>query len=380
MSRYAHPFFDQIGNRPPEATAAALAPKHAWAKTKLGRIPPVRGNGVIQLDEILGAGTSAEFIGAGKMVFHAGGDSGIPGGSSEAEAVAEAMALDYHVNQSATNPAFLMHLGDVIYGPGKSDHYLDEFYRPYSGYPGKILAIPGNHDGELTSRDPDSLAAFLANFCTPLAVPAPAADAVRIPRETMTLPGAYWMLEAPFVRIIGLYSNFAENPGFLEGEAGDPSQLDWLKKTLNGLTGKTDKALVIATHHPPFSQSSHAGSQEMLGEIETICEAAKVYPDLFLSGHAHNYQRFLRKAQGKQTPFLVNGCLGHGAQAVKPPDGTETNGTTYVKAVECYGFLRITVSAAKILIQMVQVLSGGTQIVDECTVDLATHTVSEAGA
>ncbi len=33
----------------------------------------------------------------------------------------------------------------------------------------------------------------------------------------------------------------------------------------------------------------------MLREIDTICKAQGVYPHAFLSGHAHNYQRYTRK-------------------------------------------------------------------------------------
>jgi hypothetical protein len=36
----------------------------------------------------------------------------------------------------------------------------------------------------------------------------------------MIQPGVYWLLDAPFVRIIGLYSNCLENPGYLEGDGG----------------------------------------------------------------------------------------------------------------------------------------------------------------
>src|ERR671936_509121 len=58
----------------------------------------------------------------------------------------------------AANPALFLHLGDVIYGPHKEQLYRDEFYRPYMKYPGKIAAIPGNHDGEVFAEtDPEPL-------------------------------------------------------------------------------------------------------------------------------------------------------------------------------------------------------------------------------
>ena len=83
-------------------------------------------------------------------------------------------------------------------------------------------------------------------------------------RETMTEPGVYWFLDAPFVQIIGLYSNLLESPGYLQAITKgkpDTSQLDWLEKTLASIgKAKQKKALVIAMHHPPYSQSGHSES------------------------------------------------------------------------------------------------------------------------
>jgi hypothetical protein len=73
---------------------------------------------------------------------------------------------------------------------------------------------PGNHDGEtFAGSDPKPLKAFLANFCAPKASVAPQASGAGVFRETMTQPGVYWMVDAPFVQIIGLYSYIAEGPG-----------------------------------------------------------------------------------------------------------------------------------------------------------------------
>src|SRR5690242_18850390 len=159
------------------------------------------------LAEFIGAPGVAEIQNAGEIRFHASGDSGV-GSAHVAELVGDDMATDYTPAGGAANPAFLFHLGDVIYGTDKEPHYTDRFYRPYRHYPGKIIAIPGNHDGESKSAaDNPSLNAFIGNFCaTSAAVPEQAAGS-GIFRETMTQPGVYWMLDAPFARIIGLYSN-----------------------------------------------------------------------------------------------------------------------------------------------------------------------------
>ena len=243
--------------------------------------------------DIIGSEAVQEVQTIGELRFHALGDSGV-GHADDAEKVAEYIATDYHPDAGGLNPAFLFHLGDVIYGPSKAKHYGEQFYRPYRHYPGKIIAIPGNHDGQSKSAaDNPSLNAFIDNFCaTSAAVPEQAAGS-GIFRETMTQPGVYWMLDAPFARIIGLYSNRLENPGFLEGHGGaDTSQLQWLRDTLTAIKAMPAKALVMATHHPPFSSAGHSGSTEMLQSIDNICSAVDVLPDLFLSAHAHSYQLY----------------------------------------------------------------------------------------
>src|SRR5204862_2469767 len=132
-------------------------------------------------------------------------------------------------------------------------------YSPYRHYPGKIIAIPGNHDGEVKSQaDSPSLKDFLANFCAKKAVVPPQASGSGIYRETMIQPGVYWLLDAPFVQIIGLYSNLLENPGYLQGITrgkGDTSQLDWVNATLATIAKRKQKeALIIAKPYPPNGQ------------------------------------------------------------------------------------------------------------------------------
>lgn len=47
-------------------------------------------------------------------------------------------------------------------------------------------------------------------------------------RTSMTEPYLYFTFEAPYVKIIGLYSNNGEGPGLLD-PGGDKTQLDFLK-------------------------------------------------------------------------------------------------------------------------------------------------------
>src|SRR5262249_53017582 len=132
--------------------------------------------------------------------------------------------------ESSTSPSFLFHLGDVIYNFGEAVFYYDQFYEPFRNYDRPIFAVPGNHDGiVLYGADPKkplypSLFGFQRNFCA--AAPARSADAGALSRSTMTQPGVYFVLDAPFVSIIGLYTNVLEGPGLISDQRGSYPKLD----------------------------------------------------------------------------------------------------------------------------------------------------------
>jgi len=379
--RYAHPFYLPAPHtsRQPINGQSRMTD---WSKQQLGLIPPVKKDGSMTLDDVIGADGSKEIEQAGELRFHALGDSGV-GSAQDAENVSDDMATDYQPGAGGVNPAFLLHLGDVIYGPDKGANYADRFYRPYRHYPGKIIAIPGNHDGEEKSpADSPSLKDFLANFCATTAAVPPQAASSGIYRETMTQPGAYWILDTPFARIIGLYSNRLENPGYLQGITNgklDTSQLDWLGKTLKTIAkAKDNKVLVIATHHPPYSQSGHSGSTEMNQSVDDACAAAGVTPDLFLSGHAHNYQRYTRNFGGKQVPYIVAGTGGMPPQPVAPASGQPvagSSGLTYDAALSSFGYLYVTLSQKLLKAEFWQLGVQHTKAADAVTVDLTKHAV-----
>jgi hypothetical protein len=168
----------------------------------------------------------------------------------------------------------------------------------------------------------------------------------------MDQPGVYWCLDAPFTQIVGLYSNSAENPGFISGTKPGPKQKQWLVKTLKALKSARDKgprkALLFATHHPPFSAGGHSESSEMLADIDDACKQASVWPDAFFSGHAHSIQRYTRSVQfgGKtfKIPFVVSGCGGHGGQAVAKAGGAAGSNTTFDFSYKGWGYTKATIT------------------------------------
>jgi hypothetical protein len=326
---------------------------------------------------------------SGQIVFHCVGDTGSVDGPATQSLVADKMVSDFTEANAADVPSFFYHLGDVVYYFGEATYYYDQFYEPYRLYPAPIIAIPGNHDGIIYPADPTStLQAFLANFCA--ATPAPSPDAGGLVRTTMTEPGVYFTLEAPFVRILGVYTNVLEDPGVISDQNGtyptlDQRQIFFLTTALKRV--KSDiftGAVIIATHHPPYTGGSdHGGSPLMLQDIDSACQAAGVWPHAVLSGHAHNYQRFTRVVNNYQIPYVVAGCGGH-----SPLSKMRTNYRTPYQidstlTLESYddtdfGYLRIIVNAQTMTIEFHPETDGSTTKTpdDDVTINLASHTLS----
>jgi hypothetical protein len=336
-----------------------------------------------------GAAKTAAIEQAGQIVFHSAGDTGSAEGPSTQSLVADKMVSDFTEANSADLPSFFYHLGDVVYYFGEATYYYDQFYEPYRSYPAPIVGIPGNHDGVVYAADPAAtLAAYLANFCAPSFAPAP--DAGGLARTTMIQPGVYYTFDAPFVRILGVYSNVLEDPGVISGQNGtypalDGRQMDFLQTALARVKSESyTGAVIIAVHHPPFTGgSTHGGSPLMLADIDSACQAAGVWPHAVFSGHAHNYQRFTRTVSGLQIPFVVAGCGGHAplekmSGTYRTPYPVDSTLTLESYDDSDYGYLRVVVNASTLTIEFHPESDGGTTKTpdDVVTVTLASHTVA----
>jgi hypothetical protein len=355
-----------------------------FVKAQLQRIPEPTRPPVMTLADIVGAPSAQAIEATGHLRFHTVGDTG-KGLDTEQGIVAQAMRDDFDFHQPAQSPAFFLHLGDVIYGHHKDQLYRPEFYEPYMHYPGKIIAVSGNHDGEvIPGSDPQTLRACLANLCARTAKVPPIAGTIL--RETMTQPGVYWRLVVPFIDLIGLYSNAAENPGFISGDVPGQAQKNWLIATLRQIAAERRqgrrKALVFATHHPPYSEGSQggyagpSGSSEMLADIDDACAKGGVLPDLFLSGHAHNYQRFTRRVPAGggtiEIPYIVAGIGGHNAQPA-PAAGHTIGDHSLVSSHTGYGYLHVEASAATIVVRGIGVDGATKAEFDHVSVQLDTR-------
>jgi hypothetical protein len=380
---------------------------YAQHKKEVQRIPPPRAGAppYIKLEDFIPANLQRTIQQAGKIVFHAVGDTGAAKAGArqsaavslaDQAAVADAMVADVESGGDA-GPAFFFHLGDVIYNFGEDQYYYDQFYEPYRQYDRPIFAIPGNHDGMVfgpgsTAPQVESLTAFLTNFCAP--APAPSPDALTITRSVMTQPAVYFTLDAPFVSIIGLYSNVMDQGGGIISSQGGhfpipDVQLAFLTEELKRVkpdraAGK--RAVIVAVHHPPLSvDAKTGGSGGLMQDIDSCCKAAGLWPDVLLSGHAHLYQRFTRTVNGRQVPYIVSGSGGFAATnppSAPPPEGTVIGDHKLEKGpIVKFGYLTITTDA-KTLTATFKTAPRGSPVtqLDFVTLDLVGGKITASGS
>jgi len=330
-----------------------------------------------------------------KMVFHTVGDTGGIKVPQDQQLVADKMEEQFPTGVPAgDNPLFFYHLGDVVYYYGEEADYYDQFFEPYIHYPAPIFAIPGNHDGDInpaTTNPPPSLAAFVKVFCDTEPRHLPIAG--ESTRTTMTQPNVYWTLVTPMANFLGLYCNDTEH-----GTIKEP-QTSWFINELKNADAErkaTGKAIIVGLHYPAYSVDfDHGSSGAMQTFLDAAFASANVYPDIILTGHVHNYQRFTRTlSNGSQVPYIVAGAGGYWnlhqvqtkAQPVTVPNSTFFPGVILENFCDDrHGFLKITIektAASHTLTgeyftvpRLQEPWSAPAQLFDTFVIDLKAHTV-----
>ncbi len=344
------------------------------------------------LSQLLTAADVQQITAAGVMTIHTVGDTGDYRGQQQVF-VADMMTQDAQGLPANQKPAFFYHLGDVIYFAGDIIRYPDNFYLTYKDYPGFIVAIPGNHDCQPDDPtdgpgDPNKtpLDGWVQNFMAsdPSQQGSPTVGTARTPLD---LPNVYWTFTTPFATIIGLFSNVGEDEAEIH-----PDQVAWFQGELKA--ANPNLALIVTIHHPPFSgDQEHSGSSVADQVLMDAFQATGRYPNLVLSGHVHNYQRFTNVIQGPkgplQIPYVVAGAGGYtklgpmqtvNGAPPKVPMALGSGLTLVQYDASDFGFLRLAVSKTQIVgTYMSAPYSSGTtpaaKVIDTFTVDLVKNTV-----
>ncbi|WP_158796146.1 metallophosphoesterase [Pedobacter sp. L105] len=252
-----------------------------------------------------------ELSGPDQMIFQVAGDTGGLKSPAFQQLIAEQMGKQYLNAKKVTDkPSFLYHVGDIVYHFGEATQYERQFFKPYKNYPLPIFAIPGNHDADvnpLADAPYASLYPFTSVFCGTKDQHRPVPFGDNKTRKSGLQPHVYWTMETPLATIIGLASNVPKY-GIITEE-----QKKWFIEELHyAATSHPDKAIIVCLHHAPYSADfNHSSSLPMITFLEEAFTISGVVPDLVLSGHVHNYQRFSKiYSSGKIVPFIVCGAGG----------------------------------------------------------------------
>lgn len=241
-------------------------------------------------------------------------------------------------------PAFLFHVGDVVYYYGEKQFYYGQFAEVFQNYPAPIFAIPGNHDALTYDPAQVPLQTFIQAFCAEQPGVWDGFGGVR--RSTMTQPGVYFTLDAPLVSIVGLYSNAGESGGWLNDK-----QYAFLTGELTRLKPMREakqRAVIVSLHHLPRWFPTHQDPTS--AALDAVFAKVGLWPDAVVVGHAHLYQRIVRPVGVRNAPadipYFVNGGGGYGIVATQASGGaylgTLPNGFHALVPEE--GFLRVAVS------------------------------------
>ena len=211
----------------------------------------------------------------------------------------------------------LVTLGDNDYTRGRA--FVSSWRSSFGWLPGAgvdVAGALGNHDVEVRNG--------------------------RYEFRLLRMPGPYYVRRVSEVEVI-----------VLDSTAVTRAQTRWLERTLAERTGFRR---IVVFHHPPYTCGGHLGSAAIQRLWVPLFERYGVR--LVLSGHDHNYQRFVRRG----VTYVVHG--GGGARLYRLR-GCPRSYPTRVAARVAHGFLYVTVEADAFLVRAVR-LDG--RMIDEVRV------------
>jgi hypothetical protein len=132
----------------------------------------------------------------------------------------------------------------------------------------------------------------------------------------------------------------------------------------------------------------------MLADLDSAFTETGILPDLVLSGHAHNYQRFTRIVTDKagatlEIPFIVAGNGGHDITRLKsnqdgspvrtPLPGAPAAQGSYPSLrqyFDGFGHLIVTVTRYVLTVDLIGTHTGADNPVDSVTLNLGTRKIT----
>jgi hypothetical protein len=198
----------------------------------------------------------------------------------------------------------------------------------------------------------------MTNLCA--TSPTLPAGAEEYNRDTETQPNCYWTFSSEALTIIGCYSNVPS------GGVIEPDQAAWLESELKA--APPGVPLIVSLHHPPYSVDAFHGGSATMGEVlDTAFQGSGRTPDLVLSGHVHDYQRFTRTMPDGSTtlPYIVIGNSGYHnlhkfAPGSNPGEELDTGVVFEFGDDANWGFLTLTSDGAKLTATYSHVAKDGT--------------------
>ena len=146
--------------RQPGASLAKKEPPRIIAFEPIPpQFPPLRPTPFhMDLSEVVSAADMQQITSQKLMTLHCIGDSGGVKRPEAQKLVAQGM--EESLKNGGAKPAFCYHVGDVVCYNGEPVDYWAQYYELYEHYPLPIVAIPGDHDGELLTRQSTTLTGF----------------------------------------------------------------------------------------------------------------------------------------------------------------------------------------------------------------------------
>lgn len=185
---------------------------------------------------------------------------------------------------TAYHPDMLLLLGDQVSAGEEEQDWIDydALMRPITDLKVPTFAVVGNHDYGFTQRAPRFLKHFYKRFG----------------EQTKELPAVVRMGS---IVLIAVNTNF---------DMLSPDEFRHQKERYVDALNRLDEdptvtGVIIASHHPPYTNSSLGNDQAVIDLFaKPFLQARKTR--LFLSGHVHSYERFV--VQDKM--FVVSGGGG----------------------------------------------------------------------